>query len=164
MSKAKKTSAKTDLERSYKLLPTPPASYFLGEIALESGDKQSAIQYFQTAAQGNNEIAKRAAARLAVLELATSPHKYILSKISLGDDGYMRITVKNNSPVTVNNVELQLSEMANSFMVGNSSSLKGPSTLAPGKQVTMNTRIGPFSETADMAQYRIKVSKVQVPE
>ncbi|MDO7654095.1 MAG: M48 family metalloprotease [Porticoccus sp.] len=160
----KKTSAKTDLERSYKLLPTPPASYFLGEIALESGDKQSAIQYFQTAAQGNNEIAKRAAARLAVLELATSPHKYILSKISLGDDGYMRITVKNNSPVTVNNVELQLSEMANSFMVGNSSSLKGPSTLAPGKQVTMNTRIGPFSEAAEMAQYRIKVSKVQVPE
>jgi len=160
----KKASAKTDLERSYKLLPTPPASYFLGEIALESGDKQRAIQYFQTAAQGNNEIAKRAATRLAVLELATAPHKYILSNISLGNDGYMRITVKNNSPVTVKNVELQLSEMTNSFLVENSSSLKGPTQLKPGQQVKLKTRIGPFNETAEIAKYRIKVSRVHVPE
>lgn len=160
----KKTGAKSDLERSHSLLPTPPSSYFLGEIALESGDKQRAIQYFQTAAQGNGEIAKNAAARLAVLELATAPHKYILSKVFIDNGGYLGIAVKNNSPVTVSNVELQLSEMTNSFMVGNSSSLKGPSSLAPGKQVTMKTRIGPFGETAEIAKYQIKVVRVQVPE
>jgi len=136
----------------------------LGEIALESGDKQGAIKYFQTAAQGSGEIAKNAAAKLAVLELATAPYKYVLSRISLGDDSYMRITVKNNSPVTVTNVELQLSEMANAFLVGSSSTLKGPPQLKSGQQATIKTRIGPFNETAEIAKYRIKVSRVQVPE
>jgi len=160
----KKSGAKSDLEKSHSLLPTPPSSYFLGEIALESGDKQGAIKYFQTAAQGSGEIAKNAAAKLAVLELATAPYKYVLSRISLGDDSYMRITVKNNSPVTVTNVELQLSEMANAFLVGSSSTLKGPPQLKSGQQATIKTRIGPFNETAEIAKYRIKVSRVQVPE
>ncbi len=157
-------AAKADLEKSHRLLATPPASYYLGEIALGEGDKQKAIQYFQEAAQGGGDLAKKAQARLAVLELATEPHKYILSKVFLGDDGYLRIVVKNNSPVTVTNIQLQLSEMANAFMVAGSSSLNGPQQLKPGAQSTINTRIGPFNETAEIAKYRIKVVKVQVSE
>ena len=160
----KKTGAKTDLEKSHKLLPTPPASYYLGEIALERGDKQRAIQYFQAAAQGGGKLAKKAAEQLAILELATAPHKYILSKVFLADNGYLSIVVKNNSPITVTNVTLQLSEMANSFSVANTSSLTGPRELAPGKQATIKTRIGPFNEAAEISKYRIKVVNVRVPE
>ena len=160
----KKTTAKTDLEKSYKLLPTPPASYFLGEIALENDDKPGAIKYFQMTAKGGGKLGKKAGEKLAVLELATTPHKHVLSRVFIADDGYLNITVKNNSPVTVNNVELQLSEMANAFLVGSSSTLKGPTKLAPGAQATISTRIGPFSEATEIAKYRIKVTKVQVPE
>ena len=159
-----KAGAKADLQKSYKLLPTPPASYYLGEIALESGDKQTATRYFQTAAQGNDELAKKAQGRLAVLELATSPHKYIVSKTYVGDDGYLRIVVQNNSPVTVTSVKLQLAEMANAYMVESSSSLNGPQELAPGQKATIKTRIGPFKEAAEASRYRAKVVSVQVPE
>jgi predicted Zn-dependent protease len=159
-----KAGAKADLQKSYKLLPTPPASYYLGEIALESGDKQTATRYFQTAAQGNDELAKKAQGRLAVLELATLPHKYIVSKTYVGDDGYLRIVVQNNSPVTVTSVKLQLAEMANAYMVESSSSLNGPQELAPGQKATIKTRIGPFKEAAEASRYRAKVLSVQVPE
>lgn len=159
-----KVAARSDLEKSYQLLPTPPASYFLGELALEDGDEQHAIQYFQTAAQGSGDLAERAAQKLAVLELATAPHKYILSNAFVGDDGYLRIVVKNNSPVTVTHVQLQLSEMANAFVVGSSTRVTGPSSLAPGQQVIIKTRIGPFSDATDASKYRVSVVKVQVPE
>ncbi|MEH6617373.1 MAG: hypothetical protein V7699_06010, partial [Porticoccus sp.] len=159
-----KTGAKSDLQKSYQLLPTPPASYYLGEIALDSGDKQTAVRYFQTAAQGNDELAKKAQSRLAVLELATAPHKYIASKAYVGDDGYLRIVVQNNSPVTVTSVKLQLAEMANAYMVESSTNLDGPKQLKSGQKATIKTRIGPFKETAEIAKYRIKVVKVQVPE
>jgi len=160
----KKTGAKIDLEKSHKLLPTPPASYYLGEIALESGNKQRAIQYFQAAAQGGGKLARKAAEQLAILELAAAPHKYILSKVFLADNGYLSIVVKNNSPITVTNVTLQLSEMANAFSVANTSSLTGPGTLAPGKQAIIKTRIGPFNEAVEISKYRIKVVNVRVPE
>lgn len=159
-----KTGARTDLEKSYQILPTPYSSYYLGEIALDGGDQQNAIRYFQTAAAGDSAVAKKAQARLAVLELSTEPHKYILSKLYLADDGYLYIIVKNNSPVTVTNVELQLTEMLNAFMAGNSSTLNGPRQLTPGQQVTIKTRLGPFKDAAEASQYRIQVSRVQVPE
>jgi predicted Zn-dependent protease len=159
-----KAAAKSDLEKSYQLLPSAPASYFLGELALEGGDEQHAIQYFQTAAQGSGQLAAKAAEKLAVLELATAPHKYILSNAYVGDDGYLRIVVKNNSPVTVTQVQLQLSEMANAFLVGSNASITGPSSLAPGQQAVIKTRIGPFSDAGDASKYRVTVVKVQVPE
>lgn len=159
-----KTSAKADLEKSQQLLPTPPASYFLGEIALEGGEKQQAIQYFQVAAQGSGVLAEKAAGQLATLELATAPHKYILSKVFLGDNGYLSIVVKNNSPVTVTDVQLELSEMANAFLVGSTSSLRGPSQLEPGKQSTIKTTIGPFKDATEIAKYRVQVVKVQAPD
>ena len=159
---ANKTGARSDLEKSYNILPTPYASYYLGEIALDSGDQQNAIRYFQTAASGSGEIAKKSQERLAVLELETAPHKYIPSKLVLGDEGYLIIVIKNNSPVTVTNVELQLTKMLNSFIADSTSSINGPSKLAPGQQVSLQTRIGPFKESAEASAYRIKVSRVQI--
>ena len=160
----KKTAARSDLEKSYQLLPTPYAGYYLGEIALENGDQKNAINYFQSAAQGGGEMAKKAQARLAVLELATAPQKYITSQLSLTDDGYLRVTVKNNSPVTVTNVKLQVTEMVNAYIAGGSSTMNGPRQLSPGQQVSMKTSIGPFMDGNDAARYRIQVSSVEVAE
>ncbi|WP_438951890.1 M48 family metalloprotease [Porticoccus sp.] len=160
----KKTTARSDLEKSYTLLPTPYAGYYLGEITLESGDQKNAINYFQSAAQGGGEMGKKAQARLAVLELATAPHKYIISQLSLTNDGYLRITVKNNSPVTVTSVTLQVTEMVNAFIAGGSSTINGPRQLSPGQQVSLKTGIGPFKESEDAARYRVQVSSVEVAE
>ncbi|TNE79661.1 MAG: peptidase M48 [Gammaproteobacteria bacterium] len=159
-----KSGARGDLEKSYQILPTPYAGYYLGEIALDGGDQQNAIRYFQTAASSSGDIGKKAQQRLAVLELATAPHKYIASQFRLGDDGYLYIFIKNNSPVTVTNVQLQVTEMLNAFIAGSSSTLSGPDRLTSGQQVTLKTRLGPFKDSAEASRYRVQVSKVQVAE
>ncbi|MDZ7923352.1 MAG: M48 family metalloprotease [Marinagarivorans sp.] len=64
----KKTSeAEQYLTRSLRLLPTPNANYYLGEIALQKGDKNSAKGYFGEAAKDGGEVGKAAQAQLANL-------------------------------------------------------------------------------------------------
>lgn len=56
--------AERSLEASMKLLPTPLASYHLGELTLARGDRNKARSYFEFAAQGEGEIANAAKAQL----------------------------------------------------------------------------------------------------
>lgn len=60
--------AEADLKRSYDLLPTAPASFYLGELALAANDGEKAAGYYRQAAQDNGEIGKMARARLASLQ------------------------------------------------------------------------------------------------
>ena len=133
--------AKADLNRSFKLLPTQPAGYYLGEIALRENNTDQAIAYFQVAAQGNNEMAKSASTKLARLELTTSPEKYIASGVRVTEAGRLQILLQNNSPVTVKNLQIKLSERISAFMVGNSQVLEAEITLSPGKRVAIDTAI-----------------------
>ncbi|HEY7773747.1 MAG TPA: M48 family metalloprotease [Marinagarivorans sp.] len=55
------------LAASLRLLPTAQANYYLGEIALQKGDKNSAKQYFSTAAADQGEVGKAAQEQLARL-------------------------------------------------------------------------------------------------
>lgn len=59
--------AQNDLLRSRQLLPTPIASFYLGEIALAGGQKQQAAGYYQEAAQAGGKIGAAAKERLAAL-------------------------------------------------------------------------------------------------
>lgn len=154
----RKQEALPDLERSHKLLPTPTAAYYLGEQADGSGDSAKALGYYQQAAQSSGALGKKAQTRLAVLELAQTPHKYIASSPYLGDDGYLWVVLKNNSPLAVTGIQVQLAEMANAFAVGKSSTLSGPSQLAPGEQVVIKTRIGPFAERSELSKFRTQVT------
>lgn len=57
-------AANQSLKASMKLLETPIAAYHLGELALASGDRNTARSYFEFAAQGTGDIAEAAKAQL----------------------------------------------------------------------------------------------------
>ncbi|WP_347329911.1 M48 family metalloprotease [Marinimicrobium locisalis] len=59
--------ARSDLKASQDLLPTQLASYHLGELAQQSGDRQSAIDYYKQAAAGGGELGQAAQAKLSQL-------------------------------------------------------------------------------------------------
>lgn len=61
------TRAEQDLKASNLLLPTQAATFHLGEIQLQRGNKEEAIGYFRQAAQGGGELAKRSIAYLQEL-------------------------------------------------------------------------------------------------
>lgn len=57
--------ARTDLERSIRLLPSADAHYALGEIDLAQGDQQNAYYHFRIAAQASSPTGQKARQRLA---------------------------------------------------------------------------------------------------
>ncbi|WP_084005389.1 M48 family metalloprotease [Gilvimarinus polysaccharolyticus] len=64
----KPDASASDLDKSMQLLPTQIASFYLGEYALQKGDKQKAVAYFQQAVQGGGEIGQAAQAQLQKLQ------------------------------------------------------------------------------------------------
>lgn len=64
----KGAEAAQDLEKSMSLLPTQVAAFYLGEYALEQGDRAVAAKYFKMAAQGGGELGQKAQARLQQMQ------------------------------------------------------------------------------------------------
>lgn len=64
----KKSVAQTALESSMKILQTPIAAFHLGEIAREKGDKQTALSYYQFAANDKGELGQAAQERAAQMQ------------------------------------------------------------------------------------------------
>lgn len=63
----KTAEAQKYLSTSLRLLPTAQANYYLGELALDKGDKNNAANYFKAAAADKGEVGKAAQAQLARL-------------------------------------------------------------------------------------------------
>lgn len=63
----KAAQAAAALEKSMAILPSPLASYHLGELALSAGSTDKAKQYFQFAAKGTGKVAQAATAQLEKL-------------------------------------------------------------------------------------------------
>jgi len=70
-------AAKSDFERSLKLLPTEDAQAGLGDVARLSGDEKTAARYFSAASKGRGPAAQYAMTQLAELEFADSPGKFL---------------------------------------------------------------------------------------
>ncbi len=62
------SSAKNHLLRSVNLLPTQTALYHLGEIEMQAGNKQQAIEYFSVVAQQGGDLGTKAQAQLSKLQ------------------------------------------------------------------------------------------------
>jgi len=62
------SAAEQDLLASQRLLPTPNASYALGQIKLQQGNKQQAIGYFQQVAKSGGDLGKQAQLKLQELQ------------------------------------------------------------------------------------------------
>lgn len=61
------SSAERDLLASKKILDTQPANFMLGEVSMQLGKEQSAINYYQQVAQSGGELGQTATQRLQQL-------------------------------------------------------------------------------------------------
>lgn len=154
--------ARDDLVASYRLLPTAPTAYYLGDIYLQLGGEEKAANYLQAAMKSKDrELALAAYNKLALIEMDEAPHKYIVSQPFIGQDGYLYIAVKNNTSFPVKAVRVQLLEMVNANTVGKTKLLKQRFSLAPNQQIEINTGIGPFQDRREAQKFRSKVVVAQ---
>ncbi len=129
---ADETSARRDLERSLKLLPTATAHYALGNMALKSRDEKSAMTHYRAAAGSRSPLGQQAAISLARLELPREPGKYISARGGLDSKGRFMVQIRNHAPIAVTRITLGIQHRDGRM---NKIPVKG--TIPPGKTVTL---------------------------
>jgi predicted Zn-dependent protease len=153
-------AARADLETSVKLLPTGPAYYSLGNIALRAGQRDAAKQYYAAAAGAQGEVGEAATASLMRLELPENPGKYLRFQGALNQSGMLVVAIGNPTkvPVTALAIAVQYVDAA-----GRTRELRRElsGTLAAGQQQQVATGLGPFQNAN---QYKVTITSARVAE
>ncbi len=150
------TAARIDLQRSLELLPTEQANFLLGNLDQRAGDMASAIKHYQGASQSNSLLSKRAQKEVVLLELPGNPGKYIQTKAAWEQNGTVSAAVRNNSPLTVNNIRLKVEYFdANNQL--RQFSLNVRESLGPGKWTAIPTKIRDIPAASELAR-RVRVT------
>jgi predicted Zn-dependent protease len=153
-------AARADLETSVKLLPTGPAYYSLGNIALRAGQRDAAKQYYTAAAGAQGEVGEAATASLMRLELPENPGKYLRHQGALNQSGMLVVAIGNPTkvPVTGLAIAVQYTDAG-----GRQRELRRElsGTLAAGQQAQIATGLGPFQNAN---QYQVTITSARVAE
>ena len=140
--------AESDLKRSQALLPTAAGAYYLGEIAEQRGDQNSAIAYYQQAASADGNLGKSAQTKLVRYDLSANPGKYIAAGILLTEEGELVAAVRNDSGIPVKDVQVRLLDSRS----GNSRNYRIRGSIEHGQQSSTRTRV-----VDDPAFYRVQI-------
>ena len=139
-----------DIKRSYALLPTPVASYYLGEEALAAEQYSLAQKYFQQAYAAGGELAARSQRQLRAIRLELEPESFIAARPLLSDRRELLVRVNNSSSVSMDSVHLRIS------IAGQETYLRLPRALRSEESLTLGTGIGPISGSA--TEYLVEVT------
>jgi predicted Zn-dependent protease len=103
-----RAEARSDLERSSRLLPTAIAANELGKLSLASGDRNAAKQYFQSAAQAQGFVGQEATAAFIQLDLADNPATYVQAAAFADQNGRVIVRISNRSPLALSAVQVEV--------------------------------------------------------
>ncbi len=129
-------TALSSLQTANNLLPTASNSYALGNLNLAAGNKQAAQQYFSAVANSNSQDGRSAARKLAKLEIAQQPGKYIRIQGQLDKNTRLYVGLQNRSPLTIRNATLEVS-----LPDGRRTTVQLPQPIASGKAVSIPTQL-----------------------
>jgi predicted Zn-dependent protease len=98
--------AEQHLKRSAELLPTAPAAYYLGNIARDRGDAESARKYYEAAATSQSAIGQAAAVEFMKMDLPQNPGNYIAAGGQYDSQGRLMVVVQNRSKVPLSAIQV----------------------------------------------------------
>ena len=141
------SQAVDDLEKSIELLPNGLAYLSLGNIAAKQGHTDIAIAHYRKISDGDNELARAAQAALAKLDIANHPGDYIQFRCDPNERGELIVSIKNNTPLIVDNVAFAIEYTDN---VGRSRRIdrRINRSLAGQEIVQVGTGLAPYSSAA----------------
>lgn len=153
------SAGRTDLERSLKLLPTAPALNALGQMALTTGERAKAKQYFSSAAGSNTTAGEAAKRSLIRLDLPDNPNKYLQLKFGLDKNGYLLVQVGNATTETIDQISLAL-RVVDAAGRNKTTQTMLPGYLAGNKTKVLSTGIGPLKNVKNV-QGKIMQARVR---
>jgi predicted Zn-dependent protease len=128
--------AEGDLQASVNLLPTAQAMNELGNLSLAANNRDQAKRYFQQAAAAPGSIGEQAATAFARLDMSDNPGNYLRLQPSVGEQGQLRIALRNDAPVGMASARLLVQATVDGRRV--SRRVDVPS-LASGQSRTVDT-------------------------
>jgi predicted Zn-dependent protease len=149
--RGERAKAKSDLRRSYELLPTPTAGYYLGELSLQGKQYAQANSYFKLAAQDGGALGKQSRQKLLDLKLQMQPQTFLTLSPSVSRRGYLLVRVANPSPRAMGQIIVEVS--AGSAR----KTIRLPTVLKPNTAVTINTGVAYSAEA--QVNYRVTAIK-----
>lgn len=138
-----KAKARDWLSKSNALLPTAPATYYLGMLAKESGDRAAALQLFKQAASSQSELGQSAAAEYVRMDLPQNPGNYVQTRLGLDSQGRVVIQMANRAPIELAAIALTVVRVdPNLGVVESGRPIRIDRVLKPGEQVVVDSGLG----------------------
>jgi len=156
--------ARDDLEKSVSLLPTSVANFSLGELALEAGDSNEAVERFRAAAASNDEVGRRAKIALARLELPRNPQSYLSYDTHRDGGGYLIVEIRNNGPVPVRDVRVELQIDDKKDKLHQRDVLTFRHAISPGSSAKKTSAIGPLPGPTAEKKVRVRIVDADVAD
>lgn len=154
-------SAREDLERSTKLLPTATANNALGNLAIAAGNREQAVQYFRQAAGSKSPAGEQALESLVRLDLPSNPNAYLKTRLGLNRSNMVVVEVANTTPVAVTGVQLTIRYPDTQGRIRSiRRSVNRP--IPAKKSVRVSTRLGPIQDRNVMRQLRVDIIRARV--
>ncbi len=157
-----KQKAEQYLTRSAELLPTAPAAYYLGNIARDRGDAESARKYYQAAASSNSAIGQAAAAEFTKMDLPQNPGNYVAAGGQFDAQGRLMVVVQNRSRVPLNAIQVTpVIVDATGRVVQQGSPVLISAVVKPGEQAAAPSGIANVTqEQLQTLRFRVDAAKV----
>ncbi|MCB1803118.1 MAG: tetratricopeptide repeat protein, partial [Gammaproteobacteria bacterium] len=156
------SGAARDLARSAELLPTAEAYYGLGLVSAKQGARDQAIGYFRKAAVSESKAGQRAGQQLARLDLEANPGRYLSTSLGLTRDGYLVISLNNDTALAVKDIELDIGPRIGNG-IRRQGSLRLDRALGGGQKIQLRTDLGPM-DVATARNYGVIVSRARLAE
>ncbi len=152
------TKATADLEKSMALLPSAEASNALGELRLQAGQEDEAIEYFRMAASAPSPAGKSAKRSLTRLELPRAPHRYLRADVGLMNDGMLGVRISNPTELPVRGLRVAIQYLTDDGQVVETL-LNARGWLQPGDSMVVATRYGPYTDPGVVRRFRAGVAR-----
>ena len=138
METGQQQAAERDLARAAELLPTAQSMNALGQIALQQGDRNRALQYLRAASGSNSSAGREAGITLARLELETDPARMLPVTPGLSETGELLLRVDNRAPIAVTGIVVAVAARhASGTIQRRNLPLQG--SLDPGRRTVVRT-------------------------
>ena len=103
-----KAEGLADIKRSFALLPTPAASYYLGKAEMSAKNYAKAEDYFYLAANARGNIGGLSRKSLQVVQQQLYPERYISAELVFNPAGDVVVSLINNATVSIAYIQLQI--------------------------------------------------------
>ncbi|HEU4532369.1 MAG TPA: M48 family metalloprotease [Steroidobacteraceae bacterium] len=162
-----RAGARAGLERSMQLLPTAPGAYFMGKLAQDAGDLQTAVKYFQMAASSNSEVGKASSRELVRLDLPRNPGNYVRVEPRVDNQGRVWLLVENRTSIGIRGVTIAAGiadETGRNIVQGPVRVSTGSGVIAGGQVAQVQTPLGPVTDSATLSRVRFQVEAAAIAE